>query len=273
MHRSCARAFFLVAALLPAAIGALGCGGGEEGVTYQKDVKASFEPCTLCHRPDAPVGPTATGGLTTDILNPYAPDGLVHAGNTWNTPEQPNPELPEVLVSPGAPNDSFLMMKIADPALGLLPPEGAGDPMPPHFEPLSDTQKTSLRTWIQNGAQPDEQFLGEVAPILGAGADNDYAPGRGFPGTCWFCHYPGSPTGLDLSHPFGPEGLVNVRGTYRTDVLRVVPGDPESSFLMTKVGLTGTTSENGAPMPRSFPRLSGEEVERVRQWILAGAKP
>lgn len=57
---------------------------------------------------------------------------------------------------------------------------------------------------------------------------------------------------------------------------RVVAGAPDASYLMAKLGASDPCS--GEHMPRPFeigPRLdlSGDEMETVRGWIAAGAKP
>lgn len=55
--------------------------------------------------------------------------------------------------------------------------------------------------------------------------------------------------------------------------LRVKPGDPDASFLMTKLALEGIDPELGLPMPPSGDRLTEDELDLVRRWIEAGAAP
>lgn len=50
---------------------------------------------------------------------------------------------------------------------------------------------------------------------------------------------------------------------------RVVPGDPDASFLMEK--LTAPAPDEGARMPLGNPPLSAEELDLIRRWIAAGA--
>jgi hypothetical protein len=52
-------------------------------------------------------------------------------------------------------------------------------------------------------------------------------------------------------------------------LLRVVPGDPQDSFLLVK--LTGPPSDEGAGMPFGQPPLSTADIALVRDWILTGA--
>lgn len=98
---------------------------------------------------------------------------------------------------------------------------------------------------------------------------------------CLYCHYTGS--GFDLSHPFDPvEGLIGKTNGWHDGhdsplELLVEPGHPELSFLVYKVSadpdpVAFDTTNNGNPMPFQIPRLTAEELMRVRQWITDGAK-
>jgi hypothetical protein len=250
-------------------IGALTIGTGcseDEGLTYSNDVRPLLQDCTTCHRPGAPYGPPP--GAATDILNPYGSGGLVVSKNLW---KEGHPEIdsPVNNVTPGDPDDSFLIDKISDPPLaGSV---GAGSPMPFQPERLTAAEITSLETWIAAGATQSAQFLAEVLPIIGNSGRFSGQPKTD--GKCQFCHYASTPNAPDLSDPFGANGLVNVAVSYRAGALRVVPGDAEASFLMTKVKADDASADYGAPMPRRFDRLSTSQVERISQWIEAGAKP
>jgi len=276
MHRGDSHATGWTALLRGAvAIGSVGIGlalgtgcSEEEGLTYSNDMRPLFSDCTTCHRPGAPAGPPPTGNAI-DILNPYGTDGLVVSENTWRA-GYPDNGTPVNNVTPGDADDSFLMMKISDPDLESSTPH-AGASMPYRLERLTDAEKTSVRTWIQAGATQTPQFLAEVVPIIGntgrfAGAPNTL-------GKCLYCHYAGAPDGPDLTDPFGPDGLVNVPASYRSGAVRVLPGNPDASFLVTKLEATDASSEYGAPMPRQYERLTASQVDRVRQWIDEGAKP
>jgi hypothetical protein len=236
------------------------CGGEEDdGVTYDGEVERLFRnSCTTCHHPTNPVG--------VDLQNPFAPErGLVNAPNTWAV-DHPEAGLPERNVTPFEPENSFLMNKLT----GDLPVDGnGGSSMPLQPRPLTPEQIAVLEQWIVDGAQPGPFFDANVRRIFGS-PDSvvDYAAGR-----CICCHYEGSPNPLDLSDPFGPNGLVGVNATYRAGMQRVAPGDPEQSLLMIKVTAMESTSDYGAPMPYSFTKLTTAQVDIVRQWILEGARP
>ena len=91
-------------------------------------------------------------------------------------------------------------------------------------------------------------------------------------GKCGYCHYAGTPYPPDLSRPFDPEvGLVGVPARFDPQSVLVEPGNSEVSFLVRKIEATEPEAGLGAPMPYVFERLSDDEVQTVRQWILDGA--
>jgi hypothetical protein len=252
----------LAALALLAASSLPGCGGEEDdGITYDDDVKPIFnQRCTTCHRPVSPI--------QVDIQNPYSPEvGLVNAVNSWwvESSAEARVGLDEKNVVPFDPDASFLMDKITD----NLPEEGQGAAMPLQIDPLTPQEVQVLEDWVRSGAQPGPVFDNQVQPIFGS---EDVA--GFFSGKCVFCHYAGSPRpGLDLTDAFGPNGLVDIDATYRGDMKRVLPGDPENSLMILKVRAERAGSDIGAQMPYSFDALSTRQVDIVRQWILEGARP
>jgi hypothetical protein len=56
-------------------------------------------------------------------------------------------------------------------------------------------------------------------------------------------------------------------------MLRVDPGDPNNSFLVTKLELPQATIEFGSPMPLIGDRLTPDELQSIRDWIAQGAQP
>jgi hypothetical protein len=235
-----------------------GCGEEDETVTFGDDVRPIFNRrCTTCHRPGTPIG--------VDIQNPFAPTtaataGLVASLNSWNI-MHPG-ETPERNVVPGDPDNSFLMHKLTGES--ALPRNGnGGAPMPLQIEPLTEQELDTFETWVAQGAT--EQGFEPVRAIIGNEAEAE--------GKCIYCHYAGTPNPPNLSEPFGPDGIVNVKAIYRGDMLRVVPGDPERSLLIQKVRLNVPDSEYGAQMPYSYNALTTRQLDTVRQWILEGALP
>lgn len=76
---------------------------------------------------------------------------------------------------------------------------------------------------------------------------------------------------LDLSPGYAYASLVNVAPSTvgASANMRVVPGHPEESFLMTK--LTRPGPNDGVIMPFGTPGLDQDTVARIREWISKGA--
>ncbi len=62
-------------------------------------------------------------------------------------------------------------------------------------------------------------------------------------------------------------GCVNARS--RTGAIRVVPGDPENSYLIHK--LEGRPDITGKPMPLNGQRLTPGQILILKRWIAIGA--
>jgi hypothetical protein len=91
------------------------------------------------------------------------------------------------------------------------------------------------------------------------------------------CHSAASRAGdLSLIDGQSYDQLVNVEpdnaAARAAGLLRVVPSDPEQSFLMRKTtGVLGPGE--GSPMPLSASPLSPDQIEMIRSWIADGALP
>lgn len=236
------------------------CGEAEDNsVTYDDDIRPIFNRrCTTCHHATSPIG--------VDITSPFSlGNGLVNAPNSWAA-EDAYPGLTDAQnVVPFDPEASFLMDKIT----GNLPEQGGGAAMPLQVSPLDEGELAAMEQWVADGAQDNEFFRDNIRPIFGS----ENSPGEYYGGKCIYCHYSGSPNPLDLSEPFGPDGLVNIDATYRGDMVRVLPGDPDNSLLILKVRAQRPDSDIGAQMPYSYNPLTDSQVDLVRQWIVEGAKP
>lgn len=237
-----------------------GCGGEEDdGITFADDVQPIFNRrCTTCHHPTSPIG--------VDIQNPFAPTrGLVGSVNSWDE-AHPEENFPAFNVVPFEPDNSFLIEKITND----LPENGfGGSAMPLQVPPVTPQEIAALEQWVTDGAEDDELFRNTIRPMFGS----ENSPREYYGGKCIFCHYTGSPNPLDLSNPFGENGLVNVNATYRGDMARVLPGFPEESLLILKVRAERPDSDIGAQMPYSYSELTPSQVDVVRQWIVEGARP
>jgi hypothetical protein len=92
---------------------------------------------------------------------------------------------------------------------------------------------------------------------------------------CIACHFPNSPTGVDLANPFNEtEGIIDIPSGWSGPLTkRVVPGDPDASFLVKKIdGSAIDMSTEGFPMPRPVERVTPAELANIRQWIADGAQ-
>lgn len=87
------------------------------------------------------------------------------------------------------------------------------------------------------------------------------------------CHGSGVKGGLSLVGENSYRQLVGVRGTVdrmnTPPLFRVQSGSPDSSFLYIKI--TSPDSTQGELMPKGSDKLTPDEIEAVRQWIVSGA--
>jgi hypothetical protein len=88
------------------------------------------------------------------------------------------------------------------------------------------------------------------------------------------CHGAGGAGGLTLTAGASYASLVGVPATNPVardaGLLRVVPGDPDASFLLRKLQAALRPGE-GAPMPFVGSALPPASIDLVRRWIAAGA--
>jgi hypothetical protein len=88
---------------------------------------------------------------------------------------------------------------------------------------------------------------------------------------CTRCHSgPAAPQGLQLDAQHSYALLVGVPSTESPALLRVKPGDPDSSYIVQK--LEGAPGIVGARMPYGGPYLSQSTIDVIRQWITDGAQ-
>ena len=88
---------------------------------------------------------------------------------------------------------------------------------------------------------------------------------------CTSCHTgPQASVGLNLSDATAYAALVNVPSSRKPGAIRVIPGDPDNSYLIQKIeGAPGIVGER---MPRTAgPFLTPNQVTIIRRWIELGA--
>jgi len=75
--------------------------------------------------------------------------------------------------------------------------------------------------------------------------------------------------GLDLTAAVSYNNLVNVRSQFKPGAVRVIPSDPENSYLIHK--LEGRSTIAGVRMPMNGPYLQPGQIVVIRRWIEIGA--
>ncbi len=104
-----------------------------------------------------------------------------------------------------------------------------------------------------------------LAPTLASIQDNVFTVNCAVPG----CHGgAGAQQGLRLDPGFSAGSLINVASPRDPNLIRVVPGNPDASFLIQKLDGTQTLGDR---MPDGGPYLTTATVNVIRQWIQDGA--
>lgn len=93
-----------------------------------------------------------------------------------------------------------------------------------------------------------------------------------FGAICTNCHFPGGPGPMPLTTAeISYANLVNVP-SIETPLLRVAPGDPDSSYLIHKITAAPDILGDRMPPPPEAALTRGE-IESIRRWIAMGAQP
>jgi hypothetical protein len=124
-----------------------------------------------------------------------------------------------------------------------------------------------LLQWVACGGEDEEVIVPE--PTLSSIQENVFKPGCSQSS----CHGAREEGGLSLVSGNSFAELVNVPAeddeADNAGKLRVVPGDPDASFLIQK--LEGPEAGEGDQMPDSGDPLPQEVIDVIRQWIEDGA--
>jgi hypothetical protein len=111
-------------------------------------------------------------------------------------------------------------------------------------------------------AQPSVSFAGNIQPIF----DRSCALGG--------CHSGPAPTGgQDLTAGHSYKQSVNVRSTQQPKLKRVLPGNPDDSYMVRKI--RGGPNISGVMMPQGCPGaplngaqcLSADDIAAIVQWV------
>jgi hypothetical protein len=104
-----------------------------------------------------------------------------------------------------------------------------------------------------------------LQPTLASIQDNVFSIDCAVPG----CHGGASAQqGLRLDAGFAYGNLVNVASPRDPSLIRVIPGDPDNSFIIRKLEGTQTLGDR---MPDGGPYLPQSTIDAIRQWIANGA--
>jgi hypothetical protein len=106
---------------------------------------------------------------------------------------------------------------------------------------------------------------GPLAPTLASIQANVFSVNCAIPG----CHGGGTVQfGLRLDPGFSAGNLINVASPRDSNLIRVIPGNPDGSFIIQKLEGTQTLGDR---MPQFGPYLPQSTIDVIRQWIQDGA--
>ena len=98
---------------------------------------------------------------------------------------------------------------------------------------------------------------------LGELSDEIFTPG------CAGCHGGGNPSaGLSLAKDVIAANIIDKAAASKSEYKLVNPGSPDDSYIVMKVENRDIT---GSQMPLGGTPLSTEQIEKIRDWIAAGA--
>jgi len=116
----------------------------------------------------------------------------------------------------------------------------------------------------QNG-QPLRPPPAGLQPTLASIQDNVFTVTCAVSG----CHGgAGAQQGLRLDPGFSAGNLINVASPRDPNLIRVIPGNPDASFIIQKLEGTQTLGDR---MPDGGPYLPQSTIDVIRQWIQDGA--
>ncbi len=88
---------------------------------------------------------------------------------------------------------------------------------------------------------------------------------------CTQCHTgSAAPLGLALDAGVARQNLLGVGSEEISELLRVNPGKPDSSYIVWKI--EGRDGIVGLRMPRNLPPLQADQITAIREWIANGAE-
>lgn len=104
-------------------------------------------------------------------------------------------------------------------------------------------------------------------------ADFAYVQDNVFTPTCALgaCHGAATVASLDLRTGAAYDALVTVASSTQSGWVRVVPGDPATSYLAVAIGGASGPPPKDGTMPLGAAALCGPKIDVIMRWIAAGA--
>lgn len=124
-------------------------------------------------------------------------------------------------------------------------------------------------TGVTNGAVCTPGGTGAATPTLSSDVQPIFTASCAFSG----CHGGSSPQqGMNLTAGQAHANIANVPSR-ESRLVRVCPGQPDSSYLVHKIqGTQATVGGSGDRMPLGGAPLSDAQIKTIRDWITAGAQ-
>jgi uncharacterized membrane protein len=115
-----------------------------------------------------------------------------------------------------------------------------------------------------------ELFVDDVVTTLGPPKSLAADVQPIFDANCTSCHSGSfAPKGMSLAPGVAFMDTVSIDSMEVPEVARVLPGDPDNSYLFWKI--TDNPSIIGESMPRNSPPMTPREIRMIRRWIEQGA--
>ncbi len=119
-------------------------------------------------------------------------------------------------------------------------------------------------TGLDSFGNPIDAARPALGPTLASIQANVFTP------ICTQCHTgSAAPHGLALDAGLARQNLVGVGSVERGGLMRVQPGNPDSSYIVWKI--EGRATISGGRMPLGLQPLSSEVITAIRTWIQNGA--
>lgn len=214
-----------------------------------------------------PLGFPPLSPAQIDLVRQWIADGAAGPGG----PPLPTATLTPLPTASDTPLPSATSTSTATPSVSATPSVTATGTLPPSATATRTATVTTTPTASASATVPPTPTFNPESTLARL-QETIFTPSC----AVRFCHDAVTQSGaLVLTDGASYTAMVGVapdNPAARSDGLRLVdPGQPDNSFLITKVVMTAFDIELGSPMPLVGNRLSADQVEHLRAWILRGA--